>query len=81
MKTFEYGDVTLPPDEVHDQARSYSTDEALLLIENAPLLEVENLLRVDGLSRAQVWGSARHRVGSRRFRCERAERPSGSGGG
>jgi len=36
VKTFEYADVTLPPDEVHDQVRSYTTDEALLLIQNAP---------------------------------------------
>jgi len=39
VKTFEYADVTLPPDEVHDPVRSYTTDEALLLIENAPSLK------------------------------------------
>jgi integrase len=39
VKTFEYGDVTLPPDEVRDQVRSYTTGEALLLIENAPSLK------------------------------------------
>jgi integrase len=39
VKTFEYADVTLPPDEVHDQVRSYTPDESLLLIENAPSLK------------------------------------------
>ena len=39
VKTFEYADVTLPPDEVHDQVRSYTLDESLLLIENAPSLK------------------------------------------
>ncbi len=39
VKTFEYADVTLPPDEVHDQVWSYTTDESLLLIENAPSLK------------------------------------------
>src|ERR1035437_9217049 len=38
VKTFEYADVSLPPDEVHDQARSHTPDESLLLIENAPSL-------------------------------------------
>ena len=39
VKTFEYGDITLPPDEVRDQTRSYTPDESLLLIENAPSLK------------------------------------------
>src|ERR1019366_1762943 len=46
-----------------------------------PIVEVENLLRADGLSRSQVRGSARPCLGSRGFRWPRALCSSGSGGG
>jgi integrase len=39
VTTFAYGDVALPPEEIHDRVRSYTTDESLLLIENAPSLK------------------------------------------
>lgn len=61
VKVFEYGEVTLPPDEVHDMPRSYTPDESLLLIENAPSLKWKTcfaLTAVLGLRCGEVLGLA-----------------------
>src|SRR5208282_1934776 len=61
VKVFGYGDVILPPDEVHDMPRSYTPDESLLLIENAPILKWKTcfaLTAVLGLRCGEVLGVA-----------------------
>src|SRR5580658_4212897 len=61
VKVFEYGEVCLPPDEVHDMPRSYTPDESLLLIENAPSLKWKTsfaLTAVLGLRCGEMLGLA-----------------------
>jgi integrase len=61
VKVFEYGELCLPPDEVHDMPRSYTPDESLLLIENAPSLKWKTcfaLTAVLGLRCGEVLGLA-----------------------
>lgn len=59
VKVFGYGDVSLPPDEVREPARSYTPDESLQLIENAPSLKWKTcfaLTAVLGLRCGEVLG-------------------------
>jgi integrase len=61
VKVFEYGEVCLPPDEVHDMPWSYTPDESLLLIENAPSLKWKTsfaLTAVLGLRCGEMLGLA-----------------------